>query len=280
MSKAHKGFVMIVVAVRMLSCLLYQNMDKATIVKYDSSQTEEEEEELSSPQSEELISEILVELPSDDITNPQTETSPKTFFIEKDGKQDIENQKKVLEIEKNEEERRKIEEQQRKKEEREKARVEKEKREREKEEREQEEVELQKVEVENVKEDIELFSRDRSGTTTFTATAYDLSVQSCGKAIGHKQYGVTRSGYNISGMSREEAMVIAVDPNIIPLGAKVRIYFPEPYTHFNGVYTARDTGGAIKGNKIDVFMGDFQQNKTHQDVWDFGVRKVEVEIIR
>jgi 3D (Asp-Asp-Asp) domain-containing protein len=117
-------------------------------------------------------------------------------------------------------------------------------------------------------------------TQTFTATAYDLSVQSCGKPIGHPQYGITSNGTNIAGKTREQAMSIAVDPNVIPLGSQVKITFPEPYTHFNGVYTANDTGGGIKGKRVDIFMGDFGSNNTNQSVWDFGVREVEVQILK
>ncbi len=41
---------------------------------------------------------------------------------------------------------------------------------------------------------------------------------------------------------------IAVDPSVIPLGSKVEI---------NGhVYVAEDTGGAIRGNKIDIYVAD------------------------
>lgn len=115
---------------------------------------------------------------------------------------------------------------------------------------------------------------------TFTATAYDLSVQSCGKPIGHPQYGITSNGTNIAGKTREQAMSIAVDPNVIPLGSQVKITFPEPYTHFNGIYTANDTGGGIKGKKIDIFMGDFGSNNSNQSVWDFGVREVEVQVLK
>ncbi|MFW6002400.1 MAG: 3D domain-containing protein [archaeon] len=111
---------------------------------------------------------------------------------------------------------------------------------------------------------------------TFEATAYDLSVNSCGKKPTHPAYGVTASGYNISGQTREESMTIAVDPNIIELGTKVEVIFPKEYSHFDGIYTARDTGSAIKGKIIDVYMGDFQQIPTHNSVWNFGRRKVKI----
>ncbi len=41
--------------------------------------------------------------------------------------------------------------------------------------------------------------------------------------------------------------LIAVDPNVIPLGSKVWV---EGY----GYAIAGDTGGAIKGNKIDILV--------------------------
>lgn len=123
-------------------------------------------------------------------------------------------------------------------------------------------------------------SRSKDRSLPFKATAYDLSVNSCGKPVGSEGYGITANGTCLKGKSREQAMTVAVDPKVIKLGTKLKITFPKPYEHFNGVYTANDTGGAIKGNKIDIFMGDFQNNETHQSVWDFGVRDVKVEIVK
>lgn len=110
----------------------------------------------------------------------------------------------------------------------------------------------------------------------FEATAYDLSIQSCGKPKSSRGYGITTNGTSIARHSRESAMTIAVDPNIIPLGTKVYIEFPEQFKYLNGIYTANDTGSAIKGKVIDVFMGDFQQDTTSETVWEFGRRKVKV----
>ena len=114
----------------------------------------------------------------------------------------------------------------------------------------------------------------------FESTSYDLSVQSCGKKPDHSQYGLTASGVFVSGMTRSEAMSIAVDPKVIPLGSKVYIEFPSPYEGFSGVYTARDTGSAIKGNIIDLFMGDFGKIESDQSVWDFGRRKVKIWLVK
>jgi 3D (Asp-Asp-Asp) domain-containing protein len=122
---------------------------------------------------------------------------------------------------------------------------------------------------------------DLAAAKEFKVTAYDLSVASCGKSITSRGYGQTRSGYNLSSRTREGAMTIAVDPRVIPLGSRVLVVFKDKkYQRYNGVYTARDTGGAVKGNHIDLFMGDFKNNKESKVVNDFGVTKASVQIIK
>ncbi len=64
--------------------------------------------------------------------------------------------------------------------------------------------------------------------------------------------------------------VIAVDPRVIPLGSKVRIEFPDGHS----VYAvAEDTGGAIKGNRIDIAMW------TVDEAYKFGIQNVKVSIV-
>jgi 3D (Asp-Asp-Asp) domain-containing protein len=60
--------------------------------------------------------------------------------------------------------------------------------------------------------------------------------------------------------------LIAVDPNVIPLGKKVWV---EGY----GIAIAGDTGGAIQGNRIDILM------PTSQDALNFGRKTVKVVIL-
>lgn len=102
----------------------------------------------------------------------------------------------------------------------------------------------------------------------FTATAYDLSYQSCGKHPGDPGYGVTRNGVNLINKTRTEAMAIAVDPKIIPLGSKVNLIFPDR-PQYNGTYTAVDTG-TFYGRHIDVFLGDFSSPYPAPEVLQFG----------
>ena len=76
-----------------------------------------------------------------------------------------------------------------------------------------------------------------------TSTAYTANCSGCS--------GITATGINLH--SNPNAKVIAVDPRVIPLGTKVHV---EGY----GYAVAADTGGAIKGNKIDVFFPSKQMH--------------------
>lgn len=95
-----------------------------------------------------------------------------------------------------------------------------------------------------------------SRTLTMTATAYTASCAGC--------TGKTATGINIR--SNPGAKVIAVDPRVIPLGSRL-------YVEGYGYAIAGDTGGAIKGHKIDVFIPN------HSDAKSFGVRTVQVKVL-
>lgn len=107
---------------------------------------------------------------------------------------------------------------------------------------------------------------------TFEATAYDLSPASVGEFGGM----VASGKIHLSGHSRQSAQCIAVDPNVIPLGSVVKVTVPS-MPEYNGEYIAYDTGGAIKGNRIDVFVGDFPGMT--KEAYRFGRRKVQIEIV-
>ncbi|QGU00574.1 Cell wall-binding protein [Candidatus Syntrophocurvum alkaliphilum] len=63
-----------------------------------------------------------------------------------------------------------------------------------------------------------------------------------------------------------EVGFVAVDPNVIPLGTEL-------YVEGYGYARAEDTGGLIKGNKIDLFMED------RADCLSFGRRTVTVYVL-
>lgn len=93
-------------------------------------------------------------------------------------------------------------------------------------------------------------------------TAYSLLADECGKAPTDPGYGITAAGIDLKNKSREDAMLIATDPRFIPLGTKVLLVAKNPkLQRYNGIYTAGDTGGLIKGNRVDIFFGDTHGNK-------------------
>lgn len=108
------------------------------------------------------------------------------------------------------------------------------------------------------------------------ATAYTLSVASCGKSRSHPQYGITFSGKRAT-VNR----TVAVDPKTIPINSVLYIDFSEPYDYRDGLYVAEDTGSAVKKDIIDIFIGEDNPGEhVIEDMADeFGIRKVKVYIV-
>lgn len=97
-----------------------------------------------------------------------------------------------------------------------------------------------------------------SGTSIYmSSTAYTAYCNGCS--------GKTATGQNLR--ANPNMKVIAVDPKVIPLGTKVHV---EGY----GYAIAGDTGGAIKGNKIDVFIPE------QSNALQWGRKNVKVTILK
>lgn len=67
---------------------------------------------------------------------------------------------------------------------------------------------------------------------------------------------------------------IAVDPSVIPLGSKLYVVSDGGQSWSYGPGLAEDTGGLIKGNKIDLFF------MTGEEATQFGVRSAKVYILK
>jgi uncharacterized protein YabE (DUF348 family) len=98
------------------------------------------------------------------------------------------------------------------------------------------------------------------------ATAYTADYASTGKVAGDSAFGVTASG-TVAKRNSGSYSSVAVDPRVIPLGTKLYI---EGY----GYAIAEDTGGAIKGNSIDLFFN------SSSEVNNWGVRWVNVYVVK
>ena len=90
------------------------------------------------------------------------------------------------------------------------------------------------------------------GAADFYATAYCVT--------GTTAMGVhTRPG------------IVAADPAVLPLGSRIRVAGAGAYS---GIYTVADTGPAVRGREIDIFMTDLAAAK------HFGRRRVRVEVLQ
>jgi len=104
-------------------------------------------------------------------------------------------------------------------------------------------VEEPSIEKEPVQPVVQEATPSDGQTLTVEATAYSTNQPSLGTT--------TATGINLN----QNPRVIAVDPNVIPLGSTVSI---EGY----GTYTAGDTGSDIIGNRIDVHITSLSQAKS------------------
>lgn len=90
---------------------------------------------------------------------------------------------------------------------------------------------------------------------TINASAYTAAADECGKSDG-----ITASGLMVT-----EDRTLACPPNY-PFGAKIAI-------EGMGEFRCEDRGGAIKGNKFDIYM------ETKSEAFAFGRQHLEAEII-
>ncbi len=96
---------------------------------------------------------------------------------------------------------------------------------------------------------------------TCEATAYDLSPEENGGYAGQSATGVPL-----------DKGVIAVDPRVIPLGSRVYIEALDGSWSY-GYAVAADTGGAIKGNRVDLCY------RTQYECVQFGRRQCRVYVL-
>jgi 3D (Asp-Asp-Asp) domain-containing protein len=101
--------------------------------------------------------------------------------------------------------------------------------------------------------------REETGTPApgrrlrFSATAYCKGT-------------TTASGVNV------RTGIAAADPDLLPVGSVIHVErVPEKYT---GIYTVMDTGPAVQGRQIDIYMWSCYE------ALDFGRRTIQVTVLR
>ena len=117
-----------------------------------------------------------------------------------------------------------------------------------------------------IEEEIEIAEPELVSLGRFRITAY-CSCEKCCDGWAKKRPKDENGNPIIVGATGEvleQGVSIAVDKDVIPYGTKVMIAGKE--------YMAHDCGGAIKGNRIDVY------HSTHSSAKEFGVQYAEVFI--
>lgn len=97
-------------------------------------------------------------------------------------------------------------------------------------------------------------SNDSTNLGTYKITAYCSCSYCCGKS----------NGITASGTKAKAGRTIAADTSVLPFGTKVVI---DGHT-----YTVEDRGGAIRGNKIDVYCS------SHSEALKWGVKYCNVYV--
>jgi 3D (Asp-Asp-Asp) domain-containing protein len=90
-------------------------------------------------------------------------------------------------------------------------------------------------------------------TVTLNATAYCKGIQ-------------TASGVAV------QSGVAAADPALLPLGSVIDLESPD--THYSGIYSILDTGPAVQGRELDIYMWSCH------DALKFGSRHVKAKVLR
>lgn len=71
--------------------------------------------------------------------------------------------------------------------------------------------------------------------------------------------GAYANGYTATGAKATQGVTIAADPDVLPMGTEIEL---DGHT-----YTVQDTGGAITGNRLDLYFD------SHEDALRWGVRE-------
>jgi len=86
-------------------------------------------------------------------------------------------------------------------------------------------------------------------------------------ATGYSANDPVQGTNNITATGKEiKSGMIAVDPKIIPLGARIEI-------KDTGIFVAEDTGGKIRGNRIDIYF------ETQEEAKEFGRQIIWVRVL-
>jgi len=121
-------------------------------------------------------------------------------------------------------------------------------------------------------------SRPATEPTSAEAATRPLRVENAKPAVNDSDFEVApqtymATAYSLRGRTASGMLVsrglIAADPSVLPLGTRVRVEAGS----FSGEYVVADTGGAVKGHRIDIWT------PTAREALQFGRRAVKLTVL-
>lgn len=113
----------------------------------------------------------------------------------------------------------------------------------------------------NSKNEEDVFVPELISLGNFSITHYCACSVCCGE---------WSDGITFSGTKATAGRTIAVDPDVIPYGSEVAVFYDDGRICY---YIAEDCGGEIKGNEIDVFVD------SHAEALELGVMGASVYLV-
>jgi 3D (Asp-Asp-Asp) domain-containing protein len=105
------------------------------------------------------------------------------------------------------------------------------------------------------------------------STASNANLPATTSDSGVKPQTYTATAYSLRGRTASGKLVsrglIAADPSVLPLGTRVRVEAGS----WSGEYLVADTGGAVKGRRIDIWT------PTTREALQFGRRPVKLTVL-
>jgi 3D (Asp-Asp-Asp) domain-containing protein len=119
----------------------------------------------------------------------------------------------------------------------------------------------------------------RMNLRILAVTLMALAVVSCGRTQATTETHppemyMQATAFSVEGITSAGTWsrpgTVAADPSLLPIGTKIRVLGAGKYS---GDYSVEDTGTAVKGPKIDIYMA------SHAEAKQFGKQRVKVVVL-
>lgn len=112
---------------------------------------------------------------------------------------------------------------------------------------------------------------DSQSASRDTVRAEELAKPAPGLTLRFAATAYCKGTTTASGVAVRSG-IAAADPDLLPVGSVVQVDAPD--ARYDGIYTIMDTGPAVQGREIDIYMWSCHEALA------FGRRKVELHVLR